>query len=105
MPAPAHDTEKATDSMHTGQAKAVLELSVAGHSGALPQVCSLLARRVFQLEAMLCLPASGGRQSIWLLVPEDGKLAQLMSQVGKLGDVLGIARRDGLGPFGTLLAP
>ncbi|EGJ51615.1 amino acid-binding ACT protein [Desulfocurvibacter africanus] len=88
-----------------GQGKAVLELRVAGHSGSLPQVCGLLARRAFPVEAMLCLPASGGWQSIWLLVPEDGRLGQLMRQVGKLGDVLGVHRRDGLGPFETLMAP
>ncbi|WP_211221638.1 amino acid-binding ACT protein [Desulfocurvibacter africanus] len=88
-----------------GQGKAVLELRVAGHSGSLPQVCGLLARRAFPVEAMLCLPASGGWQSIWLLVPEDGRLGQLMRQVGKLGDVLDVNRRDGLGPFETLMAP
>ncbi|WP_202951396.1 amino acid-binding ACT protein [Desulfocurvibacter africanus] len=87
-----------------GQSRAVLELSVAGHSGSLPQVCGLLARRAFQVEAMLCLPAAEGRQSIWLLVPEDGRLGQLVRQIGKLGDVLGVDRRDGLGPFETLMA-
>lgn len=88
-----------------GQGRAVLELRVAGHSGSLPQVCGLLARRAFQVEAMLCLPAAEGRQSIWLLVPEDGRLGQLVRQVGKLGDVLGVDRRDGLGPFEILMEP
>lgn len=104
MPAPARDNGNATDSMDTGCAKAVLELSVTGHSGALTQVCGLLARRAFHVEAMLCLPASDGRQSIWLLVPEGGRLEQLMRQIGKLGDVFCVDRRDGLGPFGELLA-
>ncbi len=104
MPAPARDNGKATASTDMNCAKAVLELSVAGHSGALPQVCGLLARRAFRVEAMLCLPASGGRQSIWLLVPEGGRLEQLMRQIGKLGDVLGVDRRDGLGPFAAFMA-
>ncbi len=79
-----------------------IEICVADHPGSLPQVCGLLARREFRVEALLSLPAPGGRRSVWLLVPDDTRLEQLARQVAKLGDVLGVARREGLGPFGTL---
>ncbi len=85
-----------------GRALAAIEISVADHPGSLPQVCGLLARREFHVEALLSLPAPGGRRSVWLLVPDDARLEQLVLQVSKLGDVLGVARREGLGPFDAL---
>lgn len=46
------------------------------------------SRRAFNVEAILCLPQSGGEQSrIWLLVNEDERLEQMIRQMRKLQDV------------------
>jgi acetolactate synthase-1/3 small subunit len=74
-------------------ARAVLEIEVNNHPGVMSHVVGLFSRRSFNVEGILCLPVGDGMQSrIWLLVNEDARLAQMMKQVGKLEDVIGIRR-------------
>lgn len=87
----------------TSRELVAIELNVADHPGSLPQVCGLLARRSFQAEAVLCLPGRHGRRAVWLLVPADARLEQLTRQLAKLGDVLSVELREGLGVFGMLV--
>ncbi len=73
--------------------KAVLELGVRNHPGVMSHICGLFARRAFNVEGILCMPVGDGTQSrIWLLVREDERLPQMVSQVAKLEDVLSVAR-------------
>lgn len=85
-------------------AQVVLELTVRNHPGVMSHVCGLFARRAFNVEGILCMPLQGGKQSrIWLLVPEDQRLAQMINQVDKLEDVLDVKRHnDALCPFDRL---
>ncbi|OSM97684.1 MULTISPECIES: acetolactate synthase small subunit [Lonsdalea] len=70
-----------------------LELSVHNHPGVMSHVCGLFARRAFNVEGIMCMPLPGGEQSrIWLLVNDDDRLAQMISQVEKLEDVLQVRR-------------
>jgi acetolactate synthase I/III small subunit len=74
-------------------AKAVLELTVRNHPGVMSHVSGLFARRAFNVEGILCMPVGDGTQSrIWLLVREDERLPQMVSQVAKLEDVLSVTR-------------
>lgn len=70
-----------------------LELSVRNHPGVMSHVCGLFARRAFNVEGILCMPLPGGVESrIWLLVQDDQRLHQMISQVEKLEDVLQVRR-------------
>ncbi|WP_304162033.1 acetolactate synthase small subunit [Lonsdalea britannica] len=70
-----------------------LELSVRNHPGVMSHVCGLFARRAFNVEGIMCMPLPGGEQSrIWLLVNDDDRLVQMISQVEKLEDVLQVRR-------------
>lgn len=63
------------------------------HPGVMSHVCGLFARRAYNVEGILCMPLAGGKESrIWLLVQEDQRLAQMISQVEKLEDVLQVRR-------------
>jgi acetolactate synthase I/III small subunit len=73
----------------------VLELTVNNHPGVTAQVSGLCARRAFHLEGLLYMPGgrgNGGR--IWLRVPADQRLTQVMKQLQRLEDVLDIRRHD-----------
>ena len=73
--------------------RAVLELTVRNHPGVLLHVCGLFARRVFNVEGILCMPVGDrARSRIWLLVAEDERLEQVMRQLGKLEDVVEVRR-------------
>lgn len=73
--------------------KVVLELAVRNHPGVMSHVCGLFARRAFNVEGILCMPVGGGDESrIWLLVRDDARLPQMISQVEKLEDVIGVER-------------
>lgn len=73
----------------------VLELSVRNHPGVMSHVCGLFARRAFNVEGILCMPVGNGEQSrIWLLVNEDLRLQQMVSQVEKLEDVLNVRQHS-----------
>ncbi|WP_409308220.1 acetolactate synthase small subunit [Pectobacterium sp. B1J-3] len=70
-----------------------LELSVRNHPGVMSHVCGLFARRAFNVEGILCMPLAGGAESrIWLLVQDDQRLPQMISQVEKLEDVVNVQR-------------
>lgn len=74
-------------------ARAVLEIDVKNHPGAMSHVVGLFSRRAFNVEGILCLPVGNGITSrIWLLVKEDERLVQMIRQAEKLEDVLGVRR-------------
>ncbi len=74
----------------------VLRLTVRNHPGVMSHVCGLFARRGFNVEGILCVPiGDGARSGILLLVAEDERLEQLVSQLRKLEDVLEIHREPG----------
>ena len=65
----------------------ILELTVRNHPGVMTHVCGLFARRAFNVEGILCLPIQGSEHSrIWLLVNDDQRLGQMISQIEKLED-------------------
>ncbi|GAB7204458.1 hypothetical protein OS21_09470 [Dickeya oryzae] len=65
-------------------AQVTLELSVRNHPGVMSHVCGLFARRAFNVEGIMCMPLPGNEQSrIWLLVKDDHRLPQMISQVEK----------------------
>ena len=73
----------------------ILELTVRNHPGVMTHVCGLFARRAFNVEGILCLPIPGSEHSrIWLLVNDDQRLEQMMSQIDKLEDVVKVARNQ-----------
>ena len=73
----------------------VLELTVNNHPGVISHICDLFARRAFNVEGILCLPIGTGEQSrIWLRVNADQRLEQLIKQVLKLEDVVGVRRHS-----------
>ncbi|RNM04730.1 acetolactate synthase small subunit [Dickeya undicola] len=77
----------------TATAQVTLELSVRNHPGVMSHVCGLFARRAFNVEGIMCMPLPGDEQSrIWLLVKDDQRLPQMISQVEKLEDVLQVTR-------------
>src|SRR5215471_12334666 len=71
----------------------VLELTVNNHPGVMSHICGLFARRAFNVEGILCLPIGTGEQSrIWLRVNADQRVEQLIKQLLKLEDVVGVRR-------------
>lgn len=73
------------------QSMMALRLTVNNHPGVMTHVCGLFARRAFNVEGILCTPQSGegaGTSRIWLIVPGDERLGQMIRQVRKLHDVL-----------------
>lgn len=71
----------------------ILELTVRNHPGVMTHVCGLFARRAFNVEGILCLPIRHSKQSrIWLLVNDDQRLEQMISQIDKLEDVEKVIR-------------
>tara|TARA_B110000037_G_C17096460_1_gene496179 strand:- start:729 stop:1037 length:309 start_codon:yes stop_codon:yes gene_type:complete len=66
----------------------VLELVVRNHPGAMMHICSLFARRVFNLDGILCMPdADEATSRMWLRVCEDERMPQVVLQLEKLEDV------------------
>ena len=60
----------------------ILQLTVRNHPGVMTHVCGLFARRAFNVEGILCLPIQDSNQSrIWLLVNDDQRLGQMISQM------------------------
>ncbi len=71
----------------------VLELTVNNHPGVMSHICGLFARRAFNVEGILCMPIGTGAQSrIWLRVPADHRLEQMLRQLRKLEDVVSVQR-------------
>lgn len=76
--------------------RTVLELCVNNHPGVMSHVCGLFSRRAYNVEGIACLPHGDGSQSrIWLLVEDQNRLAQMVSQVEKLQDVHEVRRHPG----------
>ncbi len=77
----------------TALARAVLEIDVNNHPGVMSHVVGLFSRRTYNVEGILCLPVEDGTRSrIWLLLNEDQRLPQVIKQVEKLEDVIGVRR-------------
>ena len=73
----------------------ILALTVRNHPGVMTHVCGLFARRAFNVEGILCLPIQNSNHSrIWLLVNDDQRLGQMISQIEKLEDVEKVARNQ-----------
>ncbi|MDU6685745.1 MAG: acetolactate synthase small subunit [Enterobacteriaceae bacterium] len=73
----------------------ILELTVRNHPGVMTHVCGLFARRAFNVEGILCLPIKDSEHSrIWLLVNDDQRLEQMISQIEKLEDVVQVIRNQ-----------
>ncbi len=73
----------------------VIELTVNNHPGVMSHICGLFARRAYNVEGIACMPVNGGGKSkIWLLVNVAENLDQMVKQVDKLEDVLGVERHD-----------
>ena len=76
-----------------GAVPTILELTVSNHPGVMSHVCGLFAGRAYNVEGILCMPlADGDRSRIWLKVLEDARLEQVIKQLNKLVDVIGVAR-------------
>lgn len=81
----------------------ILELTVYNHPGVMTHICGLFARRAFNVEGILCLPLNGSGQSrIWLLVNNEERLPQMISQVEKLEDVQDVTQSYDLDIFKQL---
>lgn len=81
----------------------VLTLTVSNHPDVMTHICGLFARRAFNVEGILCLPLNGsGFSRIWLLVQDDERLHQMLSQVKKLEDVQEVTQSDDLQIFEKL---
>ena len=90
MPPHALETQSLTRSEGP---QVVLELTVNNHPGVMSHICGLFARRTFNVEGILCMPIGTGEQSrIWLRVNADHRLEQMIKQVLKLEDVVGVRR-------------
>ena len=73
----------------------ILQLTVRNHPGVMTHVCGLFARRAFNVEGILWLPIQDSNQSrIWLLVNDDQRLGQMISQIEKLEDVEKVVRNQ-----------
>lgn len=74
----------------------VLQLEVNNHPGVMSHVCSLFARRAYNLEAIACVPIGEGLTScIWLKVNEAERLDQVIKQIKKLPDVQNVHPQEG----------
>jgi len=72
---------------------AVLELIVNNHPGVMMHVCSLFARRAFNMDGVVCVPEDQGERSrMWLRVSDDVSLEQVIKHLEKLEDVLTVRR-------------
>jgi len=88
-----HDPSSPIPSAATWQTATVLRLLVRNHAGVMSHVCGLFARRAFNVEAILCLPAGNGARSVVLLaVNEEERLEQVIRQIAKLEDVVEVDR-------------
>ncbi len=77
----------------------VLQLEVNNHPGVMSHICSLFARRAYNLEAIACVPVGGGETSrIWLRVGEAERLEQVIKQISKLPDVRNVSHQGGEHP-------
>ena len=79
--------------MKTSVENIVLELLVNNHPGVMMHVCSLFARRAFNMDGIVCVPVEDESCSrMWIRVCDDDRLEQVIKHLSKLEDVLGIRR-------------
>jgi len=72
----------------------VIELVVNNHPGVMSHITGLFARRGYNLEGILCGSIGEGETSImYLLVEANQQFAQVVSQLEKLYDVIGLKER------------
>ena len=75
----------------------LLKLTVNNHPGVMSHVCGLFARRSYNLEGVMVRPirdSSRQRSRMWLLVNEEERLPQLISQTEKLVDVISVEKHE-----------
>ena len=78
-----------------GSERHTLSVLVENRPGVLARVAGLFARRAFNVEGILCLPIQDSDKSrIWLLVNDDQRLEQMISQIDKLEDVVKVSRNQ-----------
>jgi len=83
----------------------VLRLVVRNHAGVMSHVCGLFARRGFNVESIVCVPAADGTRScILLALSDDVPLEQLVRHLRKLEDVLNVQPAPEAGATLTALA-
>ena len=76
----------------------IIELKVRNHAGVLSHIAGLFSRRGFNLEAVFCAPVGRGLASrMYLLLRDDARLAQVVSQLRKLYDVQEVFLRTDCG--------
>lgn len=81
----------------TISATSVLELRVRNHPGTMSHLAGLFARRAFNLEAIVCVPARDRATSrVLLLVAADSRLEQIERQLARLHDILELKHRPDL---------
>ncbi len=77
--------------------QSVLRLTVKNHPGVMSHVCGLFTRRSYNLEGIMVRPirhSNGENSRMWLLVNEEDKLEQIISQTQKLVDVVDIEQHE-----------
>ena len=95
MPAIEHAQENRQETAKP----AILCLVVRNHPGVMLQICSLFARRGFNLEGIFCTKLDQGETScIWLKVGALANLDQVVSQLQKREDVLSVEERGDTQP-------
>jgi acetolactate synthase-1/3 small subunit len=73
----------------------LIELSVRNHPGVMSHITGLFSRRGFNLEGIVCAPVGdGSRSRMVLLVNQNHRLDQMIKQLEKLYDVLGVSVRE-----------
>jgi acetolactate synthase-1/3 small subunit len=83
----------AVEHRESGMKRTILELEVNNHAGVMSHVVGLFSRRAYNVEGIVCMPVGDGRLSrVWLTVNEEARLEQMIRQIGKLEDVLGVRR-------------
>jgi acetolactate synthase-1/3 small subunit len=72
----------------------VIELIVNNHPGVMSHITGLFSRRGYNLEGILCGAIGEGSTSVmYLLVQKNEQYQQVLSQLEKLHDVIGIKER------------
>lgn len=69
-----------------------LDVKVVNHPGVLTRIISLFSRRAFNVDGVICLPIPNTDYSrLWLKLPVDNRLPQVIRQLEKQEDVVEVA--------------
>ncbi len=71
----------------------IIELLVNNHSGVMSHITGLFSRRAFNLDSIICSPINDTQSKMYLLVENDERLPQIISQLEKLYDVEKVEER------------